>query len=74
MNSVYVRVTFMLPATRQLLAIMPFLFGIGFIAPAIAQLMEHAGIGGVWGMSRVSCGLELGATWGGIANWRGRWL
>ncbi|HEX7710458.1 MAG TPA: hypothetical protein VF418_05925 [Sphingomonadaceae bacterium] len=59
---------------RKLFSIMPFLFGIGFIAPLVAQLMALAGIGGPLGISRIGCGLLLGGAWGLYANIKGRWL
>ncbi len=64
----------MVPALRRLLEVMPFLFGIGFIAPLIAQIMMVTGLEAPWGMSRVTVGLVLGAGWGSFATWRGRWL
>ena len=64
----------MLPVTGRLLAIMPFLFGTGFLAPLIAQMLQHAGVGGAWGLSTEFCGLVIGGGWGLIANLRGRWL
>jgi len=59
---------------KQLLAWMPLLFGIGFIAPLLAQLMALWEIAAPFGMSRVAFGLVIGAGWGLIANVRGRWL
>lgn len=59
---------------KQTLAWMPFLFGIGFIAPLIAQLMVAAGVAAPFGASRITFGLLLGGAWGLIANVRGRWL
>ncbi len=54
--------------------IMPFLFGIGFIAPCITQIMAHFGWPGPSGLSPLVVGLALGGGWGLIANLRGRWL
>lgn len=59
---------------KQVLAWMPFLFGIGFIAPLIAQLMAAAGVAAPFGISRIAFGLMIGGTWGLVANLRGRWL
>lgn len=61
-------------AARKLMAIMPFLFGIGFIAPLTAQIMQRFDIAGPFGMSALAFGLLFGGTWGLIANLRGRWL
>ena len=61
-------------ALQKLLSIMPFLFGIGFIAPLIAQLMTKFGVAAPLGLSPIALGLALGGTWGLVANIRGRWL
>lgn len=61
-------------ALKKLFWIMPFLFGIGFIAPLIAQTMAYWGIAAPWGLSRISFGLLIGAPWGLYAVLRGRWL
>ena len=59
---------------KQLLAWMPFFFGIGFIAPLVAQLMALGGLAAPFGISRIAFGLIVGGSWGLIANIRGRWL
>jgi hypothetical protein len=59
---------------RKLFSVMPFLFGIGFIAPLIAQLMAYWGIGGPLGVSRIAFGLLIGGAWGLYANLKGRWI
>ena len=61
-------------ALKKLFWIMPFLFGIGFIAPLIAQAMAYWDIAAPWGLSRISFGLLIGAPWGLYAVLRGRWL
>lgn len=61
-------------AVKKLLSIMPFLFGIGFIAPLIAQIMAAWGWTAPFGLSRIAFGLAIGASWGLYANIRGRWL
>jgi hypothetical protein len=61
-------------ALKKLMSVMPFLFGIGFIAPLIAQSMAVWHIDAPAGISRVALGLAVGGTWGLIANIRGRWL
>jgi hypothetical protein len=53
---------------------MPFLFGIGFIAPLIAQLLEYWQVAAPWGMSPIVFGLLIGAPWGLYATLRGRGL
>jgi hypothetical protein len=61
-------------AVQKLFAVMPFLFGIGFIAPLIAQLMAYWHVAAPLGLSQIVFGLLVGGTWGAIANLRGRWL
>ena len=64
----------MTAAIRKLFSVMPFLFGIGFIAPLTAQLMVAAGISGPFGLTPIVVGLTLGAAWGLYAQITGRWL
>lgn len=67
-------VTIMQAALKKLFAIMPFLFGIGFIAPLIAQIMEAWGWSAPFDMRPIVFGLMIGAAWGLYATIRGRWL
>lgn len=53
---------------------MPFLFGIGFIAPLTAELMALAGIDAPLGLSRLAFGLMFGGLWGVYATIKGSWL
>ncbi len=59
---------------KHVLAWMPFFFGIGFIAPLIAQVMVRWDVPAPFGISPIAFGLIIGASWGLIANIRGRWL
>ena len=61
-------------AINQLFRWMPILFGIGFIAPLIAQAMAMAGIEAPFGISRIAFGLLIGASWSLYAMLRGRWI
>jgi hypothetical protein len=61
-------------ATRHLFRWMPLLFGVGFIAPLIAQTLAAWDIAAPFGMSRVAIGLLIGVPWGLYAMLRGRWL
>lgn len=61
-------------ALKKLFDVMPFLFGIGFIAPLIAQTMAYWQIEAPFGLSRMVFGLAIGAPWGLYAMLRGRWL
>lgn len=53
---------------------MPLIFGIGFIAPLITQLIERAIPGAAQAGWPLLVGLAIGGTWGAIANLKGRWL
>jgi len=53
---------------------MPFLFGIGFVAPLIAQLLARGVPGAAQAQWPLVAGLAIGGSWGAIANLRGRWL
>jgi hypothetical protein len=57
-----------------LLQAMPLIFGIGFVAPLIAQLLERAVPGAAQAQWPLVAGLAIGGSWGAIANVRGRWL
>jgi len=59
---------------RKLLQWMPFLFGIGFIAPLTAQSMDYWEIAAPFGLSTLVFGLILGGAWGLYANIKGRWV
>ena len=61
-------------AVQQLFRWMPFLFGIGFIAPLIAQTMAYWEIAAPLDISRIEFGLLIGAPWGLYAVLRGRWV
>ena len=61
-------------AVRQLFHWMPFIFGIGFIAPLIAQSMALWDVAAPFGISRIMFGLLIGASWGLYAVLRGRWI
>jgi hypothetical protein len=61
-------------AIRKFFGVMPFFFGIGFIAPLIAQSMAALRIAAPFGLSPVAMGLAIGASWGLYATLRGRWL
>ena len=61
-------------ALKGLFFIMPFLFGIGFIAPLAIQLMAIADIEGPLGLTRLGFGLLFGGLWGLYATVKGSWL
>lgn len=53
---------------------MPFVFGIGFVAPLIAQLLERVIPGAAQAQWPLAAGLAIGGSWGAVANLRGRWI
>jgi len=61
-------------AVQQLFRWMPLLFGIGFIAPLIAQTMAYWDVAAPFGMRGIAFGLAIGAVWGLYAVLRGRWV
>lgn len=61
-------------ALRKIFQWMPLLFGIGFVAPLIAQTLALWGWLPPYGLSEVVVGLVIGGVWGLIATKRGRWL
>ncbi|RKF18419.1 hypothetical protein D6851_14835 [Altericroceibacterium spongiae] len=61
-------------AIQTLFRWMPFLFGIGFIAPLIAQIISACDVTPPFGLSPIVVGLLIGAPWGLQTVIRGRWL
>jgi hypothetical protein len=52
----------------------PVLFGVGFLAPLIAQLIERAGATPPLGLTPLATGLIVGPLLGLAAKFRGRWI
>ncbi len=61
-------------ALKAIFFIMPFLFGIGFIAPVTAELLAALGMEAPLGLSRLGFGLLFGGAWGLYATVKGSWL
>jgi hypothetical protein len=61
-------------AVQYLFRWMPLIFGVGFIAPLIAQTLAACGWDGPFGFSRIAFGLMIGIPWGLYAVLQGRWL
>lgn len=55
-----------------LFGVMPFLFGLGFVGPVIAESL--AALAPPLSVSPYLIGLPIGAAWGAFANWSGRWI
>jgi hypothetical protein len=61
-------------ALKGLFFVLPFLFGIGFIAPLTAELMPRLGLSAPLGLSPLGFGLVFGGLWGLYATVKGSWL
>ena len=61
-------------ALKGLFFVLPFLFGIGFIAPLTAELMARVGVDAPLGLTRLGFGLLFGGLWGLYATVRGSWV
>jgi ABC-type dipeptide/oligopeptide/nickel transport system permease component len=61
-------------ALRGLFFVMPFLFGIGFIAPVTAELINAFHVSAPIGLTPVAFGLVLGGLWGLYATIKGSWV
>lgn len=57
-----------------ILQFMPLIFGVGFLAPLIAQVIERAAWALPFGASPLAAGLVIGGLWGAQAQFRGRWI
>jgi hypothetical protein len=66
------------PSTRswlgRLMTLGPVFFGLGFLAPLIAQSLEAAGIPAPFGLQPIQFGLAIGLAMGVVAKLRGRWV
>jgi hypothetical protein len=59
---------------RKFFSAMPLLFGIGFIAPLLAQTMTAWNLAPPLDLDPRLVGLAIGGAWGLYATIRGRWL
>ncbi len=57
-----------------LFAWMPIIFGIGFVAPVTAALLEASGIEIPMEANPLEAGLAVGFMWGLVAKYTGRWV
>ena len=64
----------MIQVIKAIFYIGPLLFGIGFLAPLIAQIIVAAGWTAPFGLSPLMTGLILGSAYGLLAQVRGRWI
>ncbi len=59
---------------RGIFSVGPLLFGIGFLAPLIAQVLQQTAAPAPFGLSPLLFGLLIGGALGLVATLRGRWL
>lgn len=59
---------------KFLFSIGPLLFGIGFLAPVLAELMVAAGLHQPLGLEPIMLGGLLGLSWGSYALIKGSWV
>jgi hypothetical protein len=59
---------------EQLAQLGPVIFGVGFIAPLIAQSLDATSLSAPLGLSNLVFGLSVGFTMGVIARLRGSWV
>jgi hypothetical protein len=61
-------------ALGALFGVMPFLFGVGFLAPLMAEVLQRLGLATVGGAPVLVPCLLIGGLWGAIATRSGRWI
>ncbi|MBT6180647.1 MAG: hypothetical protein HOI00_01745 [Halieaceae bacterium] len=59
---------------KWLLTVLPFFFGLAFLAPLSVQVMESFGVEALGGVDMWTVSLIIFGVWGGIASWTGRWI
>lgn len=56
------------------LSVKPLIFAFGFLAPLIAQSLRALDVPLPDGIPPLAIGLVVAGLWGGIAQWKGRWI
>ncbi|MEO0785759.1 MAG: hypothetical protein AAFY10_08665 [Pseudomonadota bacterium] len=64
----------MLTVIKSIFQFGPLIFGIGFMAPLIAQVLTALEVSAPFGLSTLVVGLVVGGLMGVIAQVRGRWI
>lgn len=59
---------------KTILKFMPIIFGLAFLGPLFAQIMDKLGWVSPLGLSTLTLGLMIGGTWGLFAQLRGSWI
>ncbi len=52
----------------------PVLFGVGFVAPLVAQSLDAAAVSAPFGLGSLTFGLAVGISLGAVAKVRGSWI
>ncbi|MEO9467684.1 hypothetical protein [Parasphingorhabdus sp.] len=65
---------FMEAVVAKIFAFAPLMWGLGFLAPLTAQIINVAGWTTPMGLSPLAFGCILGGVWGLYAQIRGTWL
>lgn len=63
----------MIAAIKTIFYFGPLIFGLGFIAPLTAQILERLAWPLPFGLTPLIAGLIFGAAWGTYAQIKGRW-
>ena len=56
------------------LGVLPFFFGLAFLAPLSVQVMAELGVDAIGGVDVWTVALIIFGAWGGVASWTGRWI
>ena len=59
---------------KAVLWLLPLIFGLGFLAPVIAEGLQAAEIEPPFGLTALGTGLLIGGVWGTFALLKGRWI
>lgn len=59
---------------KNIIHFMPLIFGIGFLGPLLAHIMQILGWQAPLGLASLTLGLIIGGAWGAFAQYRGRWI
>ncbi|MEO0467040.1 MAG: hypothetical protein AAF216_10910 [Pseudomonadota bacterium] len=64
----------MFQLVKSIFMVGPLLFGLGFLAPLMAQILRAVDVTLPWGLTPLAVGLFLGCAYGLVAQFRGRWI
>ncbi|SIO20147.1 hypothetical protein SAMN02745824_3328 [Parasphingorhabdus marina DSM 22363] len=61
-------------AVAKIFEFAPLLWGLGFLAPLTAQILDMMHWAAPWGLTPLGFGFIIGGIWGIYAQVRGTWL